>query len=180
MLCSSGMASRSPPWARVAGAEVTAHTEREGKRRTILFMHLKANIFIACPCIVCLYWKKNQNNSWPFFAFSENDHSLFPIRSSEKSILKDKHCPSLSSLVFFFLWITVLMEMFSFDSSVMPTVFFGRCYFGVHPSWPTCKYSLNFKFANAEIGAGHCTHSGGEEDSPGGSCSGKEVFFFSG
>lgn len=53
-----------PTLTGVPGAEVTAHTEREGKSKTIPFMHFKANIFIACPCIVCLYQKKI---AWLFF-----------------------------------------------------------------------------------------------------------------
>lgn len=180
---SSGMSARrssaSLPWARVAGAAVTAQTEKEGKGRTIPFICFKANIFVVFPCIVCFHGKKN---SQLFFFYFLNAITPFSYWILRKEYCKAQvlHLFFFFQFVFFPLLITVLMETSSSDSSVMPTVFSGRCYFGVHPSRPTCKRTLNFKFANAEIGAGHCACSGGEEDSPCGSCSGKEVLFFSG
>lgn len=102
VLCSSALSLRSgsvsPPWARVAGAEVTAHTEREGKGRTILFMHFKANIFIACPCIVCLYQKKN---SRPFFCIFWKQSQSFSNKVLRKEYFKAQAVPFFFQLGFF-------------------------------------------------------------------------------
>lgn len=68
------------PWARVAGAGITAPTEREGKGRTIPFIHFKANIFVVFHCIVCLHGKKNSQLFLVCFLKSITPFSCWTLR----------------------------------------------------------------------------------------------------
>lgn len=95
---SSGMSARrssaSLPWARVAGAAVTAQTEKEGKGRTIPFICFKANIFVVFPCIVCFHGKKNSQLFFFYFLKAITPFSYW--------ILRKEYCKAQVLHLFFF------------------------------------------------------------------------------